>query len=360
MTTHLASPLVETKLYIPKLRRSLVARPGLSGRLAPGGRVAADADLVRRAEPDRLRAQRPSLATAHLQHAQELGEHTWLPQTPTAGGWRWPASSEAEGDLDGALELLDEALGVYTGDFSPNVRPIPALRARVLAAQGRVDDALAWARLQGLSATDDLSYLREHEHVTLARVLLAQARGQRPAPALADAARLLERLLVAADAGERTGTVVEILVLLARASHARGNVPGALATLERALTLAEPEGYVRLFAAEGPPMASLLRAAAKQGIAGSYVHRLLAAVGRAEDRPGQQGLIEPLSERQLEVLRLLASDLDGPGIARELTDSLNTVRTHTRSIYAKLGVNNRRAAVRRAGELDLLSRTRDR
>jgi LuxR family transcriptional regulator, maltose regulon positive regulatory protein len=302
-----------------------------------------------------------SLATAHLRHAQELGEHTWLPQNP----YRWRVAMarvrEAEGDLDGALELLDAAQRVYMGDFSPNVRPIPALRARVLAAQGWVDDALAWARDQGLSADDDLSYLREHEHITLARVLLAQHRAQPAAASLQDVARLLERLLEAAEAGDRTGTVIEILVLQALTSHARGNVPEALAALERALTLAEPEGYVRLFASEGPPMAALLRATAKQGIALSYVYRLLAAVNRSEDRPSlRQGLIEPLSERELEVLRLLGSDLDGPDIARELTVSLNTVRTHTKSIYAKLGVNNRRAAVRRAGELGLLSRGRDR
>ncbi|HKO85235.1 MAG TPA: LuxR C-terminal-related transcriptional regulator, partial [Actinomycetota bacterium] len=76
--------------------------------------------------------------------------------------------------------------------------------------------------------------------------------------------------------------------------------------------------------------------------------------------PAQRGLVEPLSERELDVLRLLRTDLNGPDIARELTVSLHTIRTHTKSIYAKLGVNNRRAAVRRAGELDLLSRTRDR
>jgi LuxR family maltose regulon positive regulatory protein len=120
------------------------------------------------------------------------------------------------------------------------------------------------------------------------------------------------------------------------------------------VTLAEPEGYVRIFVDEGPPMASLLRVAAKQGIARTYVRRLLAAVNKTKDgAPASQALIEPLSERELDVLRLLATDLGGPEIARELVVSLNTVRTHTKNIYAKLGVNNRRAAVRRAAELDL-------
>jgi LuxR family maltose regulon positive regulatory protein len=130
-----------------------------------------------------------------------------------------------------------------------------------------------------------------------------------------------------------------------------------VAALERALTLAEPEGYVRVFAGEGPPMASLLRNVARQRTTWGYVRRLLSAGGTS---PASQRLVEPLSERELEVLRLLGSDLDGPDIARELTVSLNTLRTHTKSIYAKLGVNSRRAAVRQAAELNLLSRTRDR
>ena len=127
------------------------------------------------------------------------------------------------------------------------------------------------------------------------------------------------------------------------------------------MMLAEPEGYVRVFVDEGPAMASLLRAAAKQGIRRDYIRRLLAAVSGAEHGgPVEQALIEPLSERELDVLRLLATELDGPAIARELMVSLNTMRTHTKNIYAKLAVNSRRAAVRRAAELGLLSRTRSR
>jgi LuxR family transcriptional regulator, maltose regulon positive regulatory protein len=139
----------------------------------------------------------------------------------------------------------------------------------------------------------------------------------------------------------------------------------ALVPLERALTLAEPEGYVRVFVDEGPRMAALLQAAAKRGIAPGYVQRLLTHSGAATREPhATQNLIkikiEPLSERELDVLRLLATDLDGPEIASQLTVSLNTMRTHTKSIYTKLGVNSRRAAVHRAEELALLSQTRAR
>ena len=300
-------------------------------------------------------------ATRHLLTSQELGEHTGLPQNQ----YRWRVAMarirQAEGDLADALELLNEAERLYMGDMFPNVRPVPALKARVWIAQGSLSEALGWAHEQGLSVDDDLSYLREFEHITLARMLLARYEGERAERSLHEATRFLDRLLVAAEEGGRTGRVIEILVLRALAHQRLGDIPAALACLERAMTLAEPEGYVRVFIDEGPPIASLLKAAAKQGTARNYVRRLLAAVGETEhDSPVRQALIEPLSERELDVLRLLGTDLDGPDIARELTVSLNTVRTHTKNIYAKLAVTNRRAAVRRAAELDLLSRTRNR
>ena len=300
-------------------------------------------------------------ATQQLLRSEELGEHIGLPQNR----YRWRVAMarirEAEGDLDGALDLLNEAERRYVGDYFPNVRPVPALRARAWIARGSLGEALGWAREQGLSADDDLSYLREFEHITLARVLLAQDQGERAERSVQDATRLLERLLRAAEEGGRTGRVIEILVLQALADQLLGDVPAALAALERAMMLAEPEGYVRVFADAGAPMISLLRAAAKQRIRPQYVRRLLAAAsGPGPGSPIRQALIDPLSERELDVLRLLATELDGPAIARELSVSLNTMRTHTKNIYAKLAVTSRRAAVRRAAELGLLSRTRSR
>jgi LuxR family maltose regulon positive regulatory protein len=297
----------------------------------------------------------------HLLASRELGEHAGLPQNP----YRWRVAlarvREAEGDLGGALELLNEADRLYVGDFSPNVRPVPAMRARLWVASGRLGEALSWASEQGLSGQDDLSYLHEFEHITLARVLLAQHAAERDERSLDEADRLLGYLLEAAEKGKRTGSVIEILALKALAHQRHGDIPAALASLQRALMLAEPQGYIRVFVDEGAPMAALLKALAKQGIAPSYLRLLLAAVnGTEERRPAEPGLIEPLSQRELDVLRLLGTELDGPDIARELVVSLNTVRTHTKNIYTKLGVNNRRAAVRRAAELDLLSRTRNR
>lgn len=300
-------------------------------------------------------------AARRLTTARELGEQAGLPQFR----YRWCVAMgrlrAAQGDLDGALDLLDEAERLYVGDFFPDVRPVAALKARLWVAQGRVGDALDWARERGLSAEDEPGYVREFEHLTLARVLLARDTSNRANRSTHEATDLLERLLRAAEAGGRAGSVIEILALQALVHRARGDLPAALAPLERVLALAEPEGYVRIFADEGPPMATLLDAAAKRGIAPRAVRRLLAAFGEAEGgTPAERDLIEPLSERELDVLRLLGTDLDGPAIARELVVSLNTMRTHTRKIYAKLGVNSRRAAVRRAAELALLSRPRKR
>ncbi|MFG1815580.1 LuxR C-terminal-related transcriptional regulator [Kribbella sp. NPDC049174] len=302
-------------------------------------------------------------ATEYLRRSDDLGEQAGLPQNP----YRWRVAMallrEAEGDVDAALGLLAEAERVYVGDFAPNVRPVPALRARMLAAHGDVTAALEWASRYGVTVHDEASYLREYEHVTLARVLLAQydANGSQ----LSDAVSLLERLLAAAEDGGRKGTVIELLALLALARHADGDDDEAQAMLERALALAEPEGYIRVFTSEGPPMTTLLTTLDRHHPGRAYLRRLLdAAVGSHDlheaatprlNRTPRDGLIEPLTERELAVMRLLASDLDGPSIARELVVSLNTVRTHTRNIYAKFGVNNRRAAVRRAHQLNLLS-----
>ena len=138
------------------------------------------------------------------------------------------------------------------------------------------------------------------------------------------------------------------------AHQARGDIAAAVSALQRALTVAEPQRYQRIFVDEGAPMSTLLKAGTKRGIAPGYARGLLTALDRKADRPlSRQGLREPLSPRELDVLRLLGTDLDGPEIARQLVVSLNTVRTHTKSIYAKLGVSSRRAAVRRAAELEL-------
>jgi LuxR family maltose regulon positive regulatory protein len=295
-------------------------------------------------------------AEEHLAVSRRLGEGNGLPQN----AYRWRVVTarlrEAQGDLDGALELLDEAVRVYVGDYLPNVRPVPAVRARLRLRRGELSHAEAWSRDHRLSAGDEPSYLREYEHLTLARVLLARHRAERDTTVFEEAIDLLGRLLAAAEDGERGASVIEILLLQALAQQARGDTPAAVRVLHRAVSLARPEGFVRLFADEGPAMADLLKALARQSRPSGYVRRLIVATTRVHDGPvPQTGLVDPLSDRELQVLRLLATDLDGPDIARALSVSLNTMRTHTKNIYTKLGVTNRRAAVRQAQDLHLLS-----
>jgi len=154
-----------------------------------------------------------------------------------------------------------------------------------------------------------------------------------------------------------------VMVLQAVALHAHDKKEEALQLLDDVLALAEPGGFIRMFVDEGEPMAQLLSDAADHGMMPDYIGKLLAAFEAEQQSAGEsphlpftsaQPLIERLSERELEVLKLLRTELNGPEIARELAVSLNTMRTHTKNIYNKLGVNNRRAAIRRAEELDLL------
>jgi LuxR family maltose regulon positive regulatory protein len=313
-------------------------------------------------------------ARQHLLRSEELGEQSEAYQ------YRWCRAQArikvAQGDLAGALDLLDEAeRWLFFRTPLPDLRPSAAFKTRVLVALNRLAEAQGWVRERGLSVDDDLSYLREFEHVTLARVLIARYKSNQVERSIHEAMGLLQHLLQAAKEGGRTGSVIEILALQALAHHALGDIPSALASLARALTLAEPQGYVRIFVDEGPPMAALLARmqvendslkADEVGRLREYIQRLLAAFGKrkelqpfdsAQDKPSSislQPLLDPLSKRELEVLRLLGTDLNGPEIARELMVSPNTMRTHTRNIYSKLGVHNRREAVRRAGELDLL------
>jgi LuxR family maltose regulon positive regulatory protein len=257
---------------------------------------------------------------------------------------------EAQGDRDGAVGALQEAerLGQRC-DYALPVALVAEFRARLCIAQGNMAAASLWAQERKLSSGDDLDSAREVEQTAVARALTTQ---DRPGEALS----LLARLSESAQAAGRIGSAIGIWTLQAPAFQAQGDPHEALSALERALSVAEPEGYVRTFVDEGEPMARLLRRALSQGIAPNYVARLLAAFGEEVElsSSAMDSLLEPLSERELEVLRLIVAGLSNPEIARELVIAVSTVKSHVNHIYGKLGVERRTQATARARELGLL------
>jgi len=276
---------------------------------------------------------------------------------------------QEQGDLEGAAGLLDrcQQLAVEYDLTDMDDIIVDASLVRVWLAQGDLESAARWvergdfesaavaAELEEHLHGDSLHYLRQVEYVALGRIYIAQGHHD----------QALEVLEPLSRATERQGwglLLMETLALQALALRSKGDSEQALSVLERALALGEPEGYVRTFVDEGEPMADLLREAASRGIAPDYVSRLLGVFEVAEhgalEEAGTarevQPLAEPLSERELEVLRLLNTSLSSAEMADELVVSVNTVRTHIRSIYSKLGVHSRYEAVDRARELKLI------
>ena len=271
---------------------------------------------------------------------------------------------QAHGEAAAALEAMGEA---GQSGLSPQVvalfSPVPSQRARLLLAQGDVLAAAQWTTAAGLSPDDEPDYPREPAYLVLARVLLAQ---DRPGPALT----LLQRLLQAAAAQGRTGSVIEIQALQALALAAKGDESAAVDAIAEAVTLACPQGYVRIFADEGTPMRMLLarlsaverdQRAPAGGIHAGYLAALLRACGPADAVPPQgraatarPGLAEPLTGRELEVLRLLAAGSSNQRIARDLFVAPDTVKKHVTHVLGKLGAANRTEAAARARQLGLI------
>jgi LuxR family maltose regulon positive regulatory protein len=260
---------------------------------------------------------------------------------------------QAIGDMDGALDAIQTGKRIAS-----NVSPWPGFhvatqQARLWLVQGKLEDVTRWVQVSGLRNDDSLSFQYLFRYIVLARVLIAQG-------VFDEAAGLLSRLLEVAETARAMGCMIEILILQALALQAQGKIDHALTSLERALVFAEPEGYVRTFIDEGSSMGKLLQQTTAPGVAVGYVGKLLTALKKETKSKRQLGegfsasIVEPLSERELEVLRLLQTHLSSTGIAEELTISANTVRTHIKNIYSKLNVHNRQDALQRAQELELI------
>ena len=343
------------RLYEQALQTATVGGP-------PYPRATADLH-VGLAELDRELDDLPS-AEAHLESARVLAERASI----TENRHRWyvvmALVRTTSSDYDIATSLLDQAEALYRHGFYPDVRPIAAMKARVQIAAGDLSSAGGWAEDRAVSVDDQADYRREYEHLTLVRLLLAQhwvakqVDGAAPASPVAPVVDLLDRLHGTAVEAGRDGSVREIRVLQALAQHARGDLAASLAALRRSFVdTPEPDNYVRLYLDEGGPMLALLHRAAgtPDPVLQAYAHRLLEhATTPIEAAESQQAPGGPLSQRELQVLRLLDSELTGPEIARQLYVTLNTLRTHTKRIFTKLDVTTRAAAVRRAHERGLL------
>jgi LuxR family transcriptional regulator, maltose regulon positive regulatory protein len=283
-----------------------------------------------------------------LQTAAELGQRTPLVDWPHRWKLAQARLKESAGEWDAALELLDEARRVYVKNPVPITRPVEAMQARVYIKQGRLDKAESWARERGLSLGDEATYLAEYELLTLARLRLDHPR----------TLDLLERLLALAESQNRLGSVLDILLTQALACRAQARQPQALAALERALTLAAPQGYLRTFVDEGDAMRLLIadfRVAIERHSQPLlvYVDKLLAAFPQSEIK-NRKSKIELLSPREFEILQLVAQGLSNAEISQRLYLALSTVKGHNQRIFDKLQAQNRTEAVVRAREMGLL------
>ena len=333
----------------------MIAMPGRSPPPAAGPAYVGLADVA---------YQRNELDTALQQVTEGITLCRHFPYMPplAAGLVTLAWIRQASGDPEGALAAIGEAERIASGPAGP-LNPVPAQRARLLLLQGNIAAAARWTQENGLDEDDEPDYSSEREHLVLARVLLAQ---DQPAEALA----LLDRLHAAAAAQDRAGSLIEIGALRALTLAARGDADRAVDALAEALTLACPQGYVRVFADEGPPMAALLarliaaqrtdRAAARVPL--GCLTRLHRALGAQDVVPDAErggvtavpGLVEQLTSRELEVLEMLAAGRSNRAIAGQLVVTLDTVKKHVSHVLSKLGAANRTEAVARARELSLI------
>ncbi|NIW45813.1 MAG: LuxR family transcriptional regulator, partial [Gammaproteobacteria bacterium] len=262
---------------------------------------------------------------------------------------------QALGNHMQARALINEAGNIFNSLSQWAGKLAAAHQIKFDLAFGDIESAENWAQTNDLDIDGDFEFHREIEYLTLARVFIVQERFE-------EALSLTERICQIAEEIGKSQTELEGLILLALVLSAQEKTGRALGYLERAISIGEPEGYIRIFVDEGPPMAQLLYEALSRGIAPEYVQRLLAAfpdaeqeeVGTTKAQVDQSGLIEPLSEREIEVLQLIAMGLTNQVVAARLVLSPHTVKAHTRNIYSKLAVNNRTQAVDRARTLGIL------
>jgi LuxR family maltose regulon positive regulatory protein len=290
-----------------------------------------------------------SKAAEYLERGIRLGQAGGHPHILIIGHVWLAWLRHTQGDVTGSHEAIRDALQVVRQKQVSRFWPLPSAacyQARLWIAQGDLAAASRWAQESGLDPVNcPATFLYEVDCLTLARLLIAQGN-------LEEAESLLLRLHQGAAAAKRYGSLIEILILQAFTLAVQKRREEALSVFAQALRLAEPGGFVRIFLDEGAPMAELLRQAVAQDLHASYALRLLTAMGEAAAVP--QPLVEPLSERELEVLRRVAAGYSNQEIAQDLVVAVSTIKKHISNIYSKLEVGSRTQAIARARELGLL------
>ena len=306
-------------------------------------------------------------ALEHVTVGIDLCRHVMMERARDRGFVTFAWIRQAKGDSEGALEAMDQACRMYPSmpvhsDATSLFNPASTERARLWLVHGRIEEAAGWTEERSLTDEDAVTYLKEADHLVLARVLLAQAQATR-------ASRLLERLDALADAQGRNGSLIQIRALRSLAMQAAGEHQAALTLLDDALSMARPQGYVRVFTDEGPPMAALIQrfirlrrdrrggganAAQEHALRVARSFRSASRVPTEGAGPTTSQLVEPLTTREIEVLKLIAAGMRNREIAGELVVTLDTIKRHVSHIFDKLGAVNRTEAVARARELHLI------
>lgn len=267
--------------------------------------------------------------------------------------------SKAQGDLENSVSLLEQAEKYIFRHAVPNIIPVSAMKARIWVKQGKLELAMDWIKENDLSITDALEYLKEYEHITFARIMLAEFQQNGNESYIGEIKEFLETLLLSAKEGGRVSSIIEILVLKAITSKNNGEFPEAILSLDNALGIAEPQNQIKIFLDDRDQLAEILLECSRVGENRKFAKKILGEIIDGTERSIDavlQNLIEPLSDRELEVLQLIADGHSRQEIATNLFLSVNTVKTHLRNIYGKLGVNSQMQAVGKARLLGLLEK----
>jgi len=289
----------------------------------------------------------------YFQIAEETGS------TSTLADWAYryelakAAIHEGDADFENALLALEKAQASYVMNPIPVLRTTDALKARIHIKQNRLKKAHDWVQKQKLSVSDEVTFLSEFDHLTLARLHIQEGD-------FSGVSEMLGRMLRAAEAQNRKGSRLEILFTLSLLHNAQGNTTHALKALEQALTLAEPEGYIRLFIEGGEPMHEMLEILSKdqKKPLKMFVNKLLSAFSEVKNKTSTSTrssiLVEPLTDREIEILRLVAQGFSNDEISRQLFVAISTIKGHNLRIFDKLQVKNRTEAVAKAREIGLI------